>query len=256
MITIKNKQAIQKMYSAGQMLADIMQSVCSVIKPGVSTLEIDAWIDALLKKKGMVSQSKGYKGYRHSSCISINDEVVHGVPCSKKIINQGDLVKVDICAAYQGYCADMARCFIVDDHDEKKMRLVEAAQRSLDRGIERAIAGNRLGDISSSIQQEIEHCGYGIVQDFAGHGIGKYMHEEPEVLNYGKPGRGPLLRAGMAFALEPMITMGNHAVYVTDDGWTVKTKDKSLAAHVEDTVIITEKGPLIVTRDGSSLGIS
>lgn len=255
MITIKNKQAIQKMQRAGQILAVLFDELSSIIVPGVSTLELDGWIEMQLRKQELVSQSKGYKGYGHSSCISINDEVVHGIPDKNKIIKEGDLVKVDICAAWKGYCADAARCYFVGKPTSEQQRFVEVAQNALNKGIEKAKPGNRLSDISASIQQEVEKHGYGVVRDFAGHGIGKTMHEDPEILNFGKPGNGPVLRPGMAFALEPMITMGNYEVYVDQDGWTVKTKDKSLAAHVEDTIIITNDGASVLTRNDCSLGL-
>lgn len=248
-IVIKNKAAIHKMRIAGHKLATIMQGVSERICPGVTTLELNHWIAQQVKKAEMVSRTKGYMGYRHESCISVNDEVVHGIPSKEKVLKQGDLVKVDIVASFKGYCADMARCFFVDGvSSEKKQKLVSVAQVSLDKGIEQAVVGNRLSDISAAIQKEIEKGGFGIVQDFAGHGIGKSMHEDPEVLNYGQPGKGPLLQAGMTLAIEPMLTEGSHKVYITQDGWTVKTEDKSWAAHVEDTVLITYDGPEILTR--------
>jgi methionyl aminopeptidase len=254
MITIKNKLAIQKMHNAGQLLADILDKVGEIIKPGISTFEIDQWIEAQLKEHNLVSQSKGYKGYRHSSCVSINDEVVHGVPSKNSIVKEGDLVKIDICAAWKGYCADAARCFAVGKPKEKIAQLISVAQAALDKGIAQAKPGNRISDISASIQEEVERHGFGVIRDFAGHGIGKQMHEEPEVLNYGKPGKGPVLRPGMTLAIEPMITEGGYAVYIMQDGWTVKTKDKSLSAHVEDTIVITNDGARILTRKDTQLG--
>lgn len=248
MITIKNKASIAKMHTAGQLLAGIMSDVSSLIRPGVSTAQIDAFIVESLKKNELVSCTVGYHGYKHACCVSVNDEVVHGVPSDTTVLKAGDLVKVDVCASYKGYCADMARCFVVGTPTQAQEKLVRVAQQALDKGIEKARAGNRLTDISAAIQAEVEQHGFGVVRDFAGHGIGKQMHEEPEILNYGKPGRGPVLRVGMAFAIEPMITDGKFDVYVTKDGWTVKTVDKSLAAHVEDTVVITEDGPQILTR--------
>ena len=248
MISIKNKQSLLKMEQAGHLLSGILDDLAQVLRPGMATSEIDAWIEGQLQKKELVSKTKGYMGYKHVSCISVNDEVVHGVPADKKVLAQGDLVKVDVCASFKGYCADMARAFFIGEPKEEVRRFVEVAQRALDKGIEKARSGNRLSDISAAIQQEAEAHGFGVVRDFAGHGIGKSMHEEPEVLNYGKPGKGPILRPGMALAIEPMITMGDYDVYVTEDGWTVKTSDKSLAAHVEDTVVITEGEPKIVTR--------
>ena len=248
MITVKNKQAIQKMATAGQLLARMFDALKLVIKPGMSTLAIDDWIAQELQRNDLHSKTKGFSTYKHSSCISLNDEVVHGVPMANKIIKVGDLVKVDVCASWNGYCADMARAFLIGDVCPEIFSLVEVAQRALDKGIAKARAGNRVSDISAEIQAEVEKHGFAVVRDFAGHGIGKQMHEDPEVLNYGKPGQGPLLQPGMALAIEPMVSAGHYDVYVTHDGWTVKTADKSLAAHVEDTVIITEGEPYIVTR--------
>jgi methionyl aminopeptidase len=248
MITIKDKRSREKMAVAGKMLAEIFVVLEEHIKTGISTLELDSIIAGLMQKMGLISQSKGYLGYKHVSCISINDEVVHGVPHEHKKLSRGDLLKIDICAAYDGYCADMARCFFVETKKPEAEKLVTVAISALNKGIEKAIAGNRLGDISAAIQREVESSGFGVVRDFAGHGIGKRMHEEPEILNYGQEGKGPLLRPGMAFALEPMITWGHYDIFVMPDGWTAKTKDGSLAAHVEDTVVITENGPHIITR--------
>ena len=251
MIHIKNNISIQKMAKTGSLLSEILATVDHLVRPGVSTAEIDAWIELQLKEKNLVSSCKGYMGYQHVSCISVNDEVVHGVPRSTTILQLGDLVKVDVCASLNGYCADMARSFFVGEPSEQAKKLVVVAQQALNKGIEKARAGNRLSDISYAIQQEVEKHGFGVVREFAGHGIGKNMHEDPEVLNYGKPGMGPLLREGMTLAIEPMITFGKYDVYVTEDEWTVKTVDKSLAAHVEDTVAITNGEPMILTRKKS-----
>lgn len=247
MITIKNQEAIDKMKFAGQILARLFQSLPNIISPGAIVLDIENYILEYQKKHNMVSCSKGYMGYQHVSCISINNTVVHGVPGFQKI-KKGDLVKVDVCASLNGYCADMARCFFVDDASKEAKELVEVAWNALNKGIEQAKPGNRIGDISYAIQSEVEKRGYGIVREFAGHGIGKKMHESPEILNYGKPGTGPLIKAGMAFAIEPIITAGDYNVFITRDGWTAKTVDGSLAAHVEDTVLVTEYGPEILTR--------
>ena len=194
MITIKDKSGIEKMYSAGQLLAGIFMRLTSLIEPGITTFAIDSWIETEIKNAGLVSQMKGYMGsYHHVSCISINDEVVHGIPSKLKIINEGDLVKVDVCASWKGYCADLARCFYVGNMPDSVKNFIETTQRALNKGIEQARTGNRLSDISAAIQQEVEKDGYGVVRDFAGHGIGKKMHEDPEILNYGKPGQGPLI---------------------------------------------------------------
>ncbi len=247
---IKSKDAIFKMKTAGKLLAEIFEMVPSVIKPGVTTLMIDQWIAGQLKVNNLVSQSKGYMGYQHVSCISVNQVVVHGVPSSQVILKQGDLVKVDVCAAWKGYCADMARAYLVDVQEPtvEISKFIATAQQALQAGIDQAVEGNRLFDISYAIQQVAEKQGYGIVRDFAGHGIGKKMHEEPDVPNFGKKGTGMMLRAGMTFAIEPMITVGHYDVFVMKDEWTVQTTDQSLAMHVEDTILITENGPEVLTR--------
>lgn len=248
MITIKNGYAQERMAVAGKLLAELFEILKDWIEPGMTTLQVDAYIDLYTQKNKMVSCTKGYHGYRHASCISVNDEVVHGVPAESCLLQEGDLVKIDVCASYDGYCADMARPFFLGTPSKEVLKFIEVAQEALDQGIRCARPEERLGTLSATIQQVVERSGYGVVREFAGHGIGKKMHEAPEILNYGKAGCGPVIKAGMAFAIEPMITMGNHRVYILEDGWTVKTVDKSLAAHVEDTVIVTEHGPKIITR--------
>lgn len=250
MIIIKNKQAISKMARAGQELAQIFELLKAEVQVGRSTAALDQWIANQLRQRGMVSKTLGFRGYRHVSCISLNDEVVHGVPRADKLIQAGDLVKIDVCAAWNGYCADMARCFFVNDAQVSTQirQLVTVAYAALDAGIAQAVPGYHLSDVSVAIQGVIEPHGFGIVRDFAGHGVGKFMHEEPEVPNFGTPGNGPILRVGMTLALEPMITAGGEAVQVLADGWTAQTRDRSWAAHVEDTVLITEAGPRVLTR--------
>lgn len=250
MITIKNRASIAKMEEAGARLSDLFHELKPLVKAGVTTASLDAWIDQQIKERGLISRMKGYMGYQHASCISVNNEVVHGVP-SERILKDGDFLTVDVCASFKGYCADMARMFFVGNVSDKIKDFARVAEQSLYAGIAQAVPGNRLTDISAAIQAEIEKAGFGVVRDFAGHGIGKLMHEDPEVLNYGRPGQGPVLREGMAFAIEPMITMGDYAVHVTEDGWTVCTKDDSLAAHVEDTIVITSNGPKNITRNRS-----
>jgi methionyl aminopeptidase len=248
MITIKNKIAVAKMEKAGLLLQEVFEIISSFIKEGMSTLDVDTKIAQLLKERNLTSKALGYRGYKHVSCISVNDVVVHGVPSASQILRDGDLVKVDICASHDGYCADMARAYFIGKPTPEAQKLATVAEDALKKGIEQARAGNRLGDISAAIQAEVEKHGFGVVRDFAGHGIGKQMHEDPEILNYGKAGKGPLLQPGMTFALEPMITQGNYKVYVAEDGWTVRTSDQSLAAHVEDTIAITHDEPKVLTR--------
>jgi len=248
MIKKKDRASIEKMATAGSHLAEIFELLAVQIVPGMSTLQIDALVDRELAERGLRSETTGYMGYAHASCASVNDEVVHGVPSAHRMLKDGDIVSVDVCASWQGYCADMARTFFVGSVAAKTKHFVVAAQRALDEGIDQARPGNKLSDVSAAIQRVVEKQGYSVVRDFAGHGIGRCMHEEPEILNYGKPGRGPVLQAGMTLAIEPMITMGRYEVHVTADGWTVKTDDGSLAAHIEDTVLVTEDGPCILTR--------
>lgn len=248
MITIKNESALERMAHAGALLAQMFEKIRHMLEPGISTAQIDTWIEHYLRQNNLVSSMRGYMGYRHVSCISLNDEVVHGIPTSERKVKEHDLVKVDVCASFNGYCADMARSFFVSEGTQEAQRFIDVAWDALNKGIQEVVAGERLTNISAAIQREVEAHGYGVVREFAGHGIGKRMHEDPELLNYGKPGCGPVMKPGMAFAIEPMITYGDYKVYVAHDGWTVKTIDKSLAAHVEDTVIVTEHGPRILTR--------
>lgn len=252
MITIKNEHALRSIRSAGERLALLFAELAAVVLPGVTTAAVDAWIAQALSARGMLSPQKGYRGYRHVSCVSINQELVHGIPSKNKVLQAGDLVKVDVCASWKGYCADMARCFVLGATDEtqyvEQKRLAHIATLALDEGIEQMRFDRRLGDVSAAIQREIEKHGCGVVRDFCGHGIGKRMHEEPEIPNYGEFGTGPRLKPGMVFALEPMLTAGDYRIEVAQDGWTAYTVDGSLAAHVEDTVIVTEAGPEVVTR--------
>jgi methionyl aminopeptidase len=248
MIELKNAYAFATMRTAGHYLAELFEILETSLSVGMSTLDLEMIIQKFLADHKMVSQSMGYAGYRYASCISLNDEVVHGIPRADRLIKAGDLVKVDICASWQGYCADLTRCFMVPPVSARVTALVAAAQRALDAGIACAVPGAHVTDISAAVQQEVERAGFQVVRDFAGHGIGKKMHEEPEILNYGRPGRGPVIREGMAFALEPMITEGHYQVRVDRDGWTARTVDGSLAAHVEDTVLVTAQGPEVSTR--------
>jgi methionyl aminopeptidase len=248
MVPILNAADIEKMKTSGLLLAEIFEIIAPRVAAGVTTAELDSLIEQEISSRTMIAGSMGYMGYKHVSCISLNDEVVHGIPSAKRIIKAGDIVKVDVCAAYQGFFADMARTFLIEPVNKQVQEFAAVAYAALDRGIEKAVAGNRLSDISAAIQLEVERHGFGVVRDFAGHGIGRAMHEDPEILNYGVPGRGPRLLHGMGLALEPMITMKGYGVFVAQNGWTAKTVDGSLAAHVEDTVIITDNGPMIITR--------
>jgi len=248
MIVIKNKEAIRKMKHAGQQLAAVFQDVAPRVVAGASTASIDAYIESCLHTRQLKPRCKGYCGYQHVSCISLHDVIVHGVPSHDVIVREGDLVTIDVCASWRGYCADMARTFIVGTAHDAVDRLVSVAQRALDTGIAYAHVQHHVGDIGHHIQNTVEHAGYSVIRDFCGHGIGKRMHEDPDVPNYGSLGSGPALRHGMALAIEPMISAGSSEVRIDDDAWTARTADGSLSAHIEDTVIVTDQGPCVATR--------
>jgi len=247
-IVIKNKAAIDKMRTAGKLLARIVEEVRECVIPGVNTLEIDTFVEKRMRASGLKPECKGYAGYRHATCISVNDVVVHGIPSKEIILKSGDFVKIDIVGSYKGYCADLARYFFVGEVNPIAKRMAAVAQRALDLGINEVAPGKHLSDVSAIIQHVVEKEGFGVVRTFAGHGIGKGIHEHPDVPNYGKPGQGPILRVGMTIAIEPMITEKNYDVQIMEDGWTAKTVDGGLAAHVEDTIVVTKDGAEILTR--------
>ncbi len=248
MILIKNKLAIDKMRAGGELLATVMHEVRTHVVIGQTTLQIDNFIEKRIRELGMHPSCKGYAGYMHSSCISLNDVIVHGVPSDKIVLKSGDFVKIDVVASYRGYCVDMARFFFVGDVDPNIIKLAETSQIALDNAISCTIEGNKISDISHCVQTEVEKKGFSVIRKFAGHGIGKSIHEEPDVPNFGKPGRGPILRSGMTLAIEPMIAQMGYEIVIMDDGWTAKTLDGGIASHVEDTVLVTSNGPQVLTR--------
>jgi methionyl aminopeptidase len=248
MIKIKNKQAINKMRIAGRLLSSVMHEIAEHIKPGITTFELNEKVEEKMKKVGLHPECKGYRGYKYATCISVNDVIVHGVPSREVVLKNGDLVKIDVVGSHKKYCADMARCFFVGQGSSNAIKLVKVAQKALDKAIEHAVVGNYVSDISSCIQREVEKEGFSVIRDFAGHGIGRDMHEDPEIPNFGVPGKGPVLDSGMVLAIEPMIAEGGHEVSIAKDGWTAKTADGKLAGHVEDTVLVTLQAPEILTR--------
>ncbi len=247
-IVIKNKASIDKMRRAGQSLARIINDIKDVIKPGISTLELDTLIEEKMRADGLKPECKGYGTYKHATCISLNDVVVHGIPSKEIILKSGDFVKIDVVGSHKGYCADMARYFFVGSASPEALKLADAAQKALDGAIEIIRPGIRLSDVSAFIQGAVEAEGFSVVRDFAGHGIGKLIHEGPQIPNYGKPGKGPLLQEGMTLAIEPMINEKSYKIKIMSDGWTAKTVDGGLAAHVEDTVVVTKNGFEVLTR--------
>ena len=242
----KNAKDYDGMRAASKVVKAALDAAREFIRPGVTTLEIDAVVEETIRKMGAIPSSKGFEGYPNASCISVNDVVVHGIP-SLKTVKSGDIVSVDITALLNGYQGDAARTFAVGDVAEADNKLIAAAEAAFFAGMEYVRAGNRVGDVSSAIQLYSELNGYGVVRALTGHGIGHKMHEPPEVPNFGKKRTGAPLKAGMCIAVEPMITRGDWRVYVERDGWTVRTADGSNAAHYENTVIVTDGQPEILT---------
>nr|WP_092073846.1 type I methionyl aminopeptidase [Dendrosporobacter quercicolus]NSL47888.1 type I methionyl aminopeptidase [Dendrosporobacter quercicolus DSM 1736]SDM68562.1 methionine aminopeptidase, type I [Dendrosporobacter quercicolus] len=247
MIILKSDRELAYMRDAGKIVAETLTEVEKAAKPGVSTLELDRIAEEYIKGRGAIPTFKGYNGFPGNICASINEQVVHGIPGLKKLKN-GDNVSIDIGAVINGYNGDAAVTVAVGDVDASVQKLLEVTEQSLYKGIEKAMAGNRLGDISHAVQAHAEAYGYGVVRDYVGHGIGRKMHEDPQVPNYGQPGRGPRLKSGMTLAIEPMINLGTHEVKTLDDGWTVVTKDGKPSAHFEHTIAITDDKPEILTK--------
>lgn len=235
------------MRRAGKVCSDILKELGNIIKPGISTMEIDRFVEKTVKANGMKASEKGYCGYPASVCVSINEEVVHGIPSKKRILREGDIVSVDLVVEYKGYMADAARTYAVGEISPEARHLIETAEKAFFDGIAFAKEGYRLSDISNAIQKTVEGEGFGVIRDFVGHGIGSDMHEDPQIPNYGKPGKGPRLQKGMTLAIEPMITQGSYEVDVLQDNWTAVTIDGGLAAHYENTVVITDGEPQLLT---------
>lgn len=247
MIELKSTRDREKMRQAGRVVAEVLQLLRQAVAHGVATRELDAIADREIRARGGIPVFKGYQGYPASVCVSINDQVVHGIPGSR-IIQSGDLVSIDLGATVEGFVGDAAFSMFVDHApDERAEELLKVTEESLYRGIESARVGARIGDIGAAVQQHVESHGFSVVRDFVGHGVGRQMHEEPQVPNYGTQGRGLLIKPGLAIAIEPMVNLGQHYVEVGDDGWTVTTRDHSLSAHFEHTIFIDEDGPEILT---------
>ena len=235
------------MREAGKVTGLILNELKELIKPGMSTMEIDRFVEKTVKAHGMKAAEKGYCGYPASVCTSVNEEVVHGIPSKKRILREGDIVSVDLVVEYKGYMADAARTYAVGKISPEAELLIKTAEEAFWKGIEFAKPGYRLSDISHNIQTVVEGRGFGVIRDFVGHGIGSDMHEDPQIPNYGKPGKGPRLQAGMTLAIEPMICQGSYEVDVLLDDWTAVTVDGGLAAHYENTVVITDGEPELLT---------
>ncbi len=253
MIICKSAAEIKLMQEAGRIVAKVLSKIEEIIKPGITTGYIDRIAEEIIVIEKAVPAFKGYKGkiskrpFPSSVCVSINEEVVHGIP-GKRVIKDGDLVSVDVGVRINGFHGDAARTFKVGNISKTAERLWSATRDSLNRSIEKCVMGNRLSDISNEIETRAGRDGFAVVKDFVGHGIGRKMHEDPPILNYGPPGQGPVLKKGMVLAIEPMFNQGSSGVEIMNDLWTVVTSDRKLSCHFEDTVAITENGPLILTR--------
>ncbi len=247
MIIIKSQQEIEIMKESGVVTAFILQELEKIIKPGITTSDINEFVENTISKNKMIPSFKGYNGFPACACISINEEVVHGIPSSSRVLKDGDIVSVDVGCTHRGYVSDAARTYPVGEIDPEAKRLIEVTRESFFKGLEFCKVGYRLSDISHAIQSCVEAEGFSPVRDLVGHGIGRAMHEAPQIPNYGKPGRGPRLAAGMVFAIEPMINQGTYEVETLLDNWTVVTLDGKLSAHYENTVVITDGEPMLLT---------
>jgi methionyl aminopeptidase len=247
MILLKSLQEITKMEVANRIVAEILEGVKEKVQPGIETRELDELAEELCRQRRVQPAFKGYRGYPRSICVSVNEEVVHGIPGPRRL-KAGDLVSLDFGVKYDGYYGDAAITVGVGTVSEKAKALMAATEKSLYAGIARVKAGKRLSDISHAVQTVVEDAGFGVIRDFVGHGIGRSLHEDPQIANFGPPDRGPTMQVGMTFAIEPMTSMGSWKVRILDDGWTAVTEDGSCAAHFEHSVAVTEDGVLILSR--------
>lgn len=250
MIIIKTEREIEKMREAGKLLASVHRKIADMIRPGITTYEIDQFVEEYLEKHGATAEQKGYMGYKYATCASINDEICHGFP-RKEPLKNGDIVGIDMVVNLEGWLADSAWTYGVGDISQEAQKLLDVTKKALYLGIEQAIVGNRIGDISHAIQSYVESKGFSVVRDFVGHGIGKNIHEDPQVPHFGRPGRGPRLMDGMVLTIEPMINVGGHGCTIDDNGWTARTIDGKLSAQYEHTLAITKDGPMILTDQDS-----
>lgn len=247
MVVIKTREEIENMKKAGEILANCHKEIAKIVKPGITTFEIDQFVEYFLKKHNATPEQKGYQGYPFATCASVNDEICHGFP-NKTPLKDGDIVTIDMVVNLDGWLADSAWSYGVGNISPKSKELLEVTKKSLYVGIEKAVIGNRIGDISHAVQTYVESKGFSVVKDFVGHGIGRYMHEDPQVPHFGRPGRGPRLMEGMVITIEPMVNVGTYKCKVDDNGWTARTTDGKLSAQYEHTLAITKDGPIIITK--------
>lgn len=248
MIVLKSEAEIDKIRRASRIVAETLERLREVVKPGVTTLDLDKLAEEMIRRHQAKPAFKGYRGYQATLCTSINEEVVHGIPSKKRVLKDGDIIGVDCGAIVEGFYGDAAKTFLVGQADQESRKLVKVTEESLERGIEQMKVGNRLHDISWAVQEHAERHGYTVVRDFVGHGIGRQLHEEPQVPNFGTSGSGIRLTAGLVLAIEPMVNVGTAEVRVLEDGWTAVTLDGKRSAHFEHTVALTEQGTEILSR--------
>ncbi|MGN1098187.1 MAG: type I methionyl aminopeptidase [Clostridia bacterium] len=248
MIIIKTKSEIEKLADAGKIVAEALAKAQEVVRPGISTAELNAEVEKVILSHHAAPSFKGYRGFPSCCCISPNEVVVHGIPSKKVILKEGDIVSIDVGACYKGYHGDAARTFPVGEVSPQASKLIEVTRECFFKGAAMAAAGNRIGDIGFAVQSHAEENGFGVVRELVGHGVGKNIHEAPDVPNFGRAGHGVRLVKNMVLAIEPMITAGGYDVNFDEhDGWTVRTNDKSLSAHYENTVVVTDNGPVYLT---------
>ncbi|GGD46588.1 type I methionyl aminopeptidase [Paenibacillus nasutitermitis] len=247
MLTIKTKEQIHKMKLAGELLAVCHKEIRKLIAPGITTIEIDRFAEKFMRDHGATPEQKGYKGYPYATCASVNDVICHGFPGQNRL-KDGDIVTIDMVVNLDGWLADSAWSYAVGNISEEAARLLDVTEKSLYKGIEMAVPGNRIGDVSHAIQVFAEAQQFSVVRQFIGHGIGQIMHEEPQVPHYGPPGRGTRIKEGMVFTIEPMLNVGTPHCKIDEDGWTARTQDGSLSTQYEHTIAITENGPIILTQ--------
>ncbi len=248
MIVLRTAKEIEMMRKACQISAEALKVAGEAVKPGITTYEIDQIAYRYIKKQGAEPNFLNYNGFPATACISINDEVIHGIPSKKRVLKEGDIVSIDLGAKVNGYNGDNAATFAVGNISDEAKRLCDTTRESLYKAIEQAVAGNRIGDIGYAVQSYCEERGFSVVREYTGHGVGTHLHEDPSVPNYGTPGRGQRLLPGMIIAIEPMINQGSKAIKCLPDGWTVKTLDGKLSAHFEHTIVITKGEPIILTK--------
>lgn len=247
MVFLKTPEEVEKIYRASQIVARTLEVLGEHVKPGISTKDLDRIAEEEIRKAGATPAFKGYRGFPATLCVSVNEEIVHGIPSQRKL-KEGDIVGLDLGAIWQGFYGDAARTFMVGGVTESAVRLVDVTRQSLSLAIEQCKPGNRIGDIGHAVQSFAERHGFSVVRDFVGHGIGRSLHEEPQVPNYGNRGQGPRLKAGLVIAIEPMVCAGKADVEVLADDWTAVTRDRSLSAHFEHSVAITDDGPWVLSE--------